>query len=412
MTPKLEILPLRPVAPAEEASTLDVLVRVTPPPGAAAHARPRLNLGFALDRSGSMAGAKMVRAREAVCYCLEQLLPADRAAVVIFDTEVQVLVPNTPAAEAAGWTRRVRAVEAGSSTALHEGWVRAGLEVTSGLLPDGLNRVLLVTDGLANVGETNPSRIVRDVAGLRQRGISTTTIGVGDDFNEDLLQAMAEAGDGNAWYVERPEQFSDIFATEMGGLAALFGRNASLGVTPAPRAKVADMLNDLSLLPTGRYALPNLLRERPLDLVLRLSLPGGRAGEELNVASLRLAWDAADGGRRQVLEEPVRIRWAPASEVEQVPANPTVTEAVGLLMAARARQEAMAALDRADHAGAAATLYRVASSVAACPASAETTRELEALETLQKLAADPAEAARARKLAAYQSHHRRHGHRE
>jgi hypothetical protein len=81
-----------------------------------------------------------------------------------------------------------------------------------------LNRVLLITDGLANVCVTDPEVIVSQAKGLYERGIATGTIGVGNKFNEDLLVAMAKGAGGNGWFVEGPEDFQRIFETEMEGL--------------------------------------------------------------------------------------------------------------------------------------------------------------------------------------------------
>src|SRR5262249_5766614 len=147
----------------------------------------------------------------------------------------------------------------GNSTALHAGWKEGGKQVQQHLIAGGLNRVLLLSDGLANVGVTDPDAIATDANRQAREGVSTTTMGLGDDYNEDLLEAMALAGDGNYYYIESPQQLPDIFQTELKGLMATFGKTVSLGVEQQDGVTVADLLNDLDRLPNGRYKLPNLV---------------------------------------------------------------------------------------------------------------------------------------------------------
>jgi Ca-activated chloride channel family protein len=107
--PKFELIPLKPAVRSDTATTLDVLVRITPPAPEVHFVRPPINLGLAIDRSGSMAGArKMNYAIQAACFVVEQLLPTDRVGVTIFDNEVETIVPNAPAKDKPAILEKIR----------------------------------------------------------------------------------------------------------------------------------------------------------------------------------------------------------------------------------------------------------------------------------------------------------------
>src|SRR5687767_6101827 len=139
--PTIEVITQRPLAVAGKEQTLDLLIRVTPPKLTSAGRRRKLNLSLALDRSGSMEGEKIARAREAASYCVDQLLPDDRVSLVIFDDVVEVLVPSQLVENKEVIKERISRVRARNSTALHEAWVRSGMQVSEHLTEGGTNRV-------------------------------------------------------------------------------------------------------------------------------------------------------------------------------------------------------------------------------------------------------------------------------
>jgi Ca-activated chloride channel family protein len=351
--PKVEFLTRHDKFEAGRDQIVDVLIRITPPDLDHENSgRSQLNLSLVLDRSGSMGGDKMIRAREAAMFCVDQMLRTDLLSVVTFDEHIDVLFPSQPVTNKQFMKELISRVEARGSTALHEAWVRGGLTISEQLLERGINRVLLITDGQANVGITNADEIVSQAVQLFKRGVSTSTIGIGADFNEDLLMPMAQAGGGNAWHVVEPDDMQTIFRVELEGLVAQFAHRVSLSLIPADGVRIVDALNDFELTETGRYQLPNLQAGSPLDIVVQLRVGPQVAGSVLRLLDLRLGFTPQGETSAEVFKAAHTIEFVDSQAMSGLPENHEVAKAVQFLMNARARREAMQRIDVGDYAGA------------------------------------------------------------
>ena len=385
--PKVEFLTTQAKLVAGREQTVDVLIRITAPELDTSRFRSPLNLSLVLDRSGSMAGVKMVNARNAAMFCVDQMLPTDRLSVVAFDEHIDVLFPSEPVSNKHSMKDLISRIEARGSTALHEAWVRGGLTVSEKLIDGGINRVVLITDGQANVGLTGTDEIVSQALGLYERGVSTSTIGIGDDFNEDLLMPMAHSAGGNAWHVVEPNDMQRIFQIELEGLVAQYAHTVSLSLIPADGVRIADQLNDFELTETGRYRLPDLQSGSPLEVVVQLKVGPQAIGSSLRLLDLRLGFTPQDAKAAEVLKESHTIQFVSQHEVEALPINYEVVKAVQFLMNARARNEAMRLIDRGQFSEAGlvigASLQATRTSCAPLAASSSVLQECASLEEVK-----------------------------
>jgi Ca-activated chloride channel homolog len=284
-----------------------------------AASRPPLNLALVIDRSGSMGGAKLSYAKQAAQYVLDRLEARDRAALVAYDGQVRVLARSAhmTAAHRQALGAEIARLGPGGSTNLGEGWLQGAGQVAEHILPDGVNRALLLTDGLANVGMTSTEELAGHARELRQRGVSTSTFGVGEHFNEHLLEAMAEQGGGNYHFIEHPGDIPAVFERELGELLTVVARDANL-VVSGPDTAAVELLGGLAYDYDGhslRIPLGSLFGGQSRLIYLRAITLPGQAGTTLPIAG-RLSWVDLSGDRQTNTAE-VIFRYASAAEVEQ-----------------------------------------------------------------------------------------------
>ena len=208
-------------------------------------ARLPLNVALVIDRSGSMGDGKLDEAKRCAHDFLCRMSGKDRVAVVVYDTHVQTLLPLTTVDAARMQIKQLLAqVETGGYTALHEGWLRGAELLAPHAGRTAVNHVVLLTDGQANRGLTDVSEICAQVGALAAAGVTTTTVGLGADFNEELLTAMATAGRGRAHYGERAVDLAETFESEIGLLSHLQWRDVRVSLRgAAPHTSQVQLLN-------------------------------------------------------------------------------------------------------------------------------------------------------------------------
>ncbi|MBD2421891.1 VWA domain-containing protein [Cyanobium sp. FACHB-13342] len=390
MQPTITIRPLRPAVAGDAPTTLDLLISIEPPQPPAelqTPQRPPLNLALVIDRSGSMAGEKISHARKAARSLAAELTSRDRLAIVTFDDEVRVVVPSRRVDSALPFLQAINTIEAGGTTALFDGWLAGALQVAEHLDGAALNRVLLLSDGQANEGLSDASAIAEKVAGLNQRGISTSAFGLGAGFDEDLMGAIAAAGDGTLAQIESPDQLADLYASELQGLATTSGRRVSIGIRPQHGAELVDVINDLTVTSAGNLQLPNLRQGQTLQVGLRLQLPAWTPNQP--ITGIRLAWDSPGVERRQELRRQLILPVLSAAELRELDVDLEAAEQLALLQASRDRRSVIAALDRGDEGAAFASLESIDLELAAMPQSSSISHERQRLaEQRQLLASD------------------------
>lgn len=373
-----------------------------------------LNLALVIDRSGSMAGSKLDKAREAAIFCLRNLTGADRAAVVAYDDEVRVVAASQVLSPEAKnrMISDVRGIHSGGSTNLGGGWLTGAQEVARHQHEANyLNRTILLSDGLANVGITDPDELAHHAAELRQRGVSTTTMGIGADFNEDLLERMAIKGAGHFYFIEDARQIPDFLHRELGEVLSTIARRVTLELE-VPAGVEVRLLNTFESDRTGNtlcVRLDDMIAGEVRSLVFKLTAGSGPVGNKVPLA-LRLGYtDVETGAVLSVRSDEAVLVYATSAECAAETPNAGVLEDAALLEVALAREEALRLDAAGQHAQSATILAGAAAYLnAIAPASPVAQAEVDMLNAESAQAAGGL-TAMARKMLHYNKSTRQQG---
>jgi len=201
-----------------------------------------LNICLVLDRSGSMSGEKIEYVRRTAAFVVDNLQSEDILSIVTYETNVEVEFSSSQILNKELIKNKIKKITVGGSTNLSGGLLEGYKQVKSTFKPGYVNRVLLLSDGLANVGITDPNHLNTIVSGkAKTEGITLSTFGVGADFNEDMMTNLAEYGSGNYYFIDSADKIPQLFDQELKGLISVVAQNMKLELI-LPQGVVIDQI--------------------------------------------------------------------------------------------------------------------------------------------------------------------------
>ena len=278
--------------------------------------RPPANVALVIDKSGSMAGDRIARAKQAATMAVHSLGANDIISVIAFDNTVEVVIPATRVTDQPLITRAIQGIQAAGGTGLFAGVSKGAAEVRKFIDKNRVNRVILLSDGLANVGPSSPAELGQLGAALGRQGISVTTIGLGTAYNEDLMTQLAGFSDGNHAFVENARDLDRIFQREFGDVASVVAQEVELtirlkhGIRPVRiLGREGEMGRD-----TVRLRMNQLYSQQEKYVVVEVEVPPGKAGERLDLASMDVTYLNMQSRNQDKLSRSVAVSFSESDD--------------------------------------------------------------------------------------------------
>ncbi len=326
-----------------------------------------LNLCLVLDHSGSMNGRPLETVKKAASHLIERLNPGDRISVVAFDHRAKVLVKNQLINDTDSIIKQIKRLSADGGTAIDEG-LKLGIEEIAKGKQDSVSQVFLLTDGENEHGDN--ARCLKLAELATSYKITLNTLGFGANWNQDVLEKIADAGGGTLSYIERPEQAVDEFSRLFERVQSVQLTNAYLLFSLMPKVRLAELkpiaqvAPDTIELPVQQEGdrfmvrLGDLMTDAERVILANLymgQLPEGRQ----TIAHVQVRYDDPGLGQERLLSELIPVDLEVQSSYQPAP-NPEVQQAILALAKYRQTQIAEAKLQQGDRAGAATMLQTAA----------------------------------------------------
>jgi Ca-activated chloride channel family protein len=289
---RLEVSLDKPTMLADKKQAAFVKVGLTGFKLASKDKRAPVNVAIVLDKSGSMQGDKIAKAKDAAIAAIGRLGSDDIVSIVAYDSTVQVIVPATKLSDKESVIAQIRRIEAGGSTALFAGVSKGADELRKFLDKNRVNRVILLSDGLANVGPQSPSELGELGASLMKECISVSTLGLGLDYNEDLMTKLAQTSGGNHVFIEQAEDLVRIFNHEFNDVLSVVAQEVAIDIRVADGVRPVRALNaDAEI--NGQQVIVQmnqLYSEQEKYVMLEVEVPATAAGKSREVAEVRVSY--------------------------------------------------------------------------------------------------------------------------
>jgi Ca-activated chloride channel family protein len=280
------------------------------------NSRTPANIAIVLDKSGSMAGDKIYRAKEAARMAVNLLNENDIISIISYDSTVNVLVPATKVSDKASINAAIDRMRSGGNTALFAGVSKGAAEIRKFLNKDRVNRVILLSDGQANVGPSSPTELGDLGASLSKDGITVTTIGLGTGYNEDLMANLAGYSDGNHAFVKDAEDLARVFKYEFGDVLSVVAQDVEIIIRCKNGIRPIRILGrDGTILgQTVRTNMSQLYSEQEKFVLIEVEVPAGTAKQEISLADVDVAYQNMQSRKQERLADNMKLAYSASRE--------------------------------------------------------------------------------------------------
>ena len=260
--------------------------------------RPPVNLAIVLDRSGSMGGEKIVQAKEAAIQAIRRMGAKDIVSIIAYSNHAETIASAQSAKNTEKLVELVRQLKANGGTALFAGVNQGAAELRKNLEKEYFNRIILLSDGLANQGPSSTEDLVRLGRALVKEDISVSTVGLGSGYNEDLMAGLAREGQGNLYFAETSQELPGIFDAEIGDALNVVARHATLRIELETGVRPIRLIGRQGVIHENNVEIEinQLYGGQEKFALLEVEVPAGKAKEKKNLARIVAKFKAAENG--------------------------------------------------------------------------------------------------------------------
>ena len=310
--------------------------------------RTPANIAIVLDKSGSMKGEKISRAKEAAILAVNLLNKNDIVSIISYDSEVQVLVPAMNVKNKVKIRTAIESMDANGQTALYDGVQKGASEIRKFITKQRVNRVILLSDGQANVGPDSPIELGKLGAALGKEGISVTTIGLGVRYNEDLMADLAGYSDGNHAFVKNTEDLAKIFQNEFGDVLSVVAQDVLIEIHLKNGVKPIRFLGREGEISNEKVTsrLNQIYSKQEKYLLLEVEVPTGKAKEVRDIAEINIVYQNMKSKQQNKLSDDIKVRFSDSEKVVKEAVNTVVVTSATKQIANETSKQALKLRDQ------------------------------------------------------------------
>jgi Ca-activated chloride channel family protein len=339
----------KPILQADEKQTAYVRIGLTGCPEREKKERVPVNVAIVIDKSGSMSSdRKIENAKEAALLAVDKLDCSDILSVVAYNHEVEVLVPATKLTDKRSVREEIRRLNADGTTALYAGVQKGADEVRKFLVRQRVNRIVLISDGLANVGPAGPDQLGRLGCQLAEEGISVTTIGLGLGYNEDLMSKLAFTSDGGHYFAQQSCDLTEIFDKEFARTLSVVAQKVQIEIICGEGLRPVRILGREGQIKdrTVTLDIQNIYGNHEKFVILEVELPAHTEGKIRELACVRVNYLDMETDTAKKTDGVVDVRFSNSKDDVKKNLNKRVTADVVELLAVERNEMAMKLRDQ------------------------------------------------------------------
>ncbi|MGY8690836.1 MAG: vWA domain-containing protein, partial [Verrucomicrobiales bacterium] len=305
--------------------------------------RSPVNIALVLDRSGSMSGEKLQSAKDAARMAVRMLRSHDIFSLITYDSTVEVVVPATKVSDPQSILRAIDTIQVGGNTALFGGVAKGSGEVRKFLSKERVNSVILLSDGMANVGPSTANELVELGRSLIKEGISVTTLG----YNEDLMIALANKSDGVHRFIQEPQQLVTFFKDEFGNVMNVVAQQIDVWIECAPTVRPIRVIGREADIAgqTVRLKLNQIYSKEEKYVLLEVETPAGEVGNQQALATISVNYDNLITAQKDLEQDIVTSRFVSTQEEMDLAVNDEVLLAAVTQIATETNRQAVTLRD-------------------------------------------------------------------